>query len=218
MIKPRNLLILVLLLTCLTSSLARFSVQGPVLTITLKDPDAGTDSSPNKWVDLSALRPNAQWSVHSRGSPLPNWVPSLKSVRASVGYNHADGGIPSTVETDLRFSKDGLGDLEIQPSYHFKQQRASCIIQATRGNTANVLAKLSFGGKRVLEGIKGNFMVNLPFSSSLSALKVSPSFDFARNTPSFSLEGITGSGRTKAILNLQYNQPMLSVVHAIDER
>ena len=207
----------VVLLTCLSSCLARFSVSGPVLTITLKDPDADPDS-PSKWVDLGALRPNAHWSVHSQGSPLPNWMPSLKSVRASLGYNHVDGGLPSTVDSEFRFAREGLGDLEIHPTYHFKQKRASCTVQVTKGNTASVIAKLSFGSKRILDGIKGNFMLNLPFSSTLSALKVSPSFDFVRSSPSCALEGITGSGRTKAILHLQYNQPTLSVVHAIDER
>jgi hypothetical protein len=201
----------------MSSCWARFSVSGPVLTITLKDPDADPDS-PSKWLDLGALRPNAHWSVYSRGAPLPNWMPSLKSVRASLGYSHADGGLPSTVDSEFRFAREGLGDLDIQPTYHFKQKRASCIVQVTKGNTASVIAKLSFGSKRILDGIKGNFMLNLPSSSTLSALKVSPSFDFARNSPSCALEGITGSGRTKAILHLQYNQPTLSVVHAIDER
>lgn len=208
----------VLLLGFLRPGFARFSVTGPVLTITLKDPDAGSES-PNKWVDLSALRPNAHWSIQSWGQPLPNWLPSLRSLRGSVGYNHADfSSMPSTVDADLRFSRDGLGDLEIQPSYHLKHRQASCVVQATKGSTANILTKLSFGGKRLVEGIKGNFLVNLPFSSSLSALKVSPSFDFLRNSPSCKLEGITGSGRTKAILDLQYTDPTLSVVHAIDKR
>ena len=205
-------------LECLRPSSARFSVNGPVVTIPLKDPD-GSSESPKKWADLTALRPNAEWSLQSRGQPLPNWLPSLRSLRASIGYNHADfSALPSTLDADLRFTRDGLGDLEIQPSYHLKQRRSSCIVQATKGTTANILTKLSFGGKRMVEGIKGNFLVNLPFSSSVSALKVSPSFDLLRNSPSCTLEGITGSGRTKAILKLQYADPTLNVVHAIDKR
>ncbi|KAI2493843.1 hypothetical protein MHU86_20682 [Fragilaria crotonensis] len=208
----------IVLLTCLNFGLARFAISGPVLTITLKDPDAEGGGTPTKWADLSALRPTAQWSVQSRDPPLPHWLPLLKSIRASLGYSHAEGGLPSTVDSEWRFAKDGYGDLDIQPSYHFKQKRTTCIIQATKGNTASIIAKVTFGGKRILEGIKGNFMLNLPSSISVSALKVSPSFDFTRNTPSCTLEGITGSGRTKAILNLQYEEPTLSVVHAIDER
>jgi len=207
-----------LLAVYVSPCLARFTVNGPVLTITLKDPNA-TSESANKWVDMSALRPNAHWSVQSWGQPLPNWIPSLRSLRASIGYNHADfSALPSTVDAEFRFAREGLGELDIHPSYHLKQRQSSCLIQATKGNTANVFAQLSFGGKRMLEILRGNFMVNLPFSSSLSALKVSPAFDFLHNSPSCTLEGITGSGRTKAILNLQYNDPTLSVVHAIDSR
>ena len=218
MVRKGTSLCWIILVTCANNSLARFSVSGPVVTITLKDPDVEGGSTPTKWADLTAVRPTAQWSVQSRDPPLPHWLPSLKSIRASVGYNHEEGGLPSTVDAEWRFAKDGYGDLEIQPSYHFKRKKATCIIQATKGNTASLIAKVTFGGKRILDGIRGNFMLNLPLSTSLSALKVSPSFDFTRNIPSCTLEGITGSGRTKAILNLQYEEPTLSVVHAIDER
>lgn len=216
MLEKRSLF-LALVFSCLSSSFARFSVIGPVLTITLKDPDA--ESSLNKWVDLSALRPNAHWSVQSRGPPLPNWLPSLKSVRGNLGYNHADfSALPSSMDADLRFAKEGVGDLEIQPSFHPKSRRTSCVIQATKGNTANIMTQLNFSGRKLVEAVKGNFMFNLPFSSTLSAVKVSPAFDFVRNIPSCTMEGITGSGRTKAVLNLRYNEPTLSVVHALDER
>jgi hypothetical protein len=211
-------LVFLLLASSWRSCSARgFVVNGPVLTVTLKDPDS--DSHANKWVDLRALRPNAQWAVQSRGPPLPNWLPSLKSIRGHLGYNHADfSAVPSSIEGDLRFAKEGVGDLEIQPAFNPKSKKTTCVVQATRGNTANVMAQLNFSGRRLVEAVRGNFMVNLPFSSTLSAVKVSPAFDFVRNLPSCTMEGITGSGRTKAVLNLQYNEPTLSVVHALDER
>lgn len=122
------------------------------------------------------------------------------------------------MEAELRFAKEGVGDLEIQPAFNPKTKKVTCVVQATRGNTANVVAQLNFSGRKLVEAVRGNFMVNLPFSSTLSAVVVSPSFDFVRNLPSCTMEGITGSGRTKAVLNLRYNEPTLSVVHALDER
>lgn len=214
-----NFLILVLFSCQLWRSCARFAVSGPVLTVTLKDPDIAPESAA-KWLDLSALRPNAVWSLQSLAPPLPNWIPSLKSLRANVSYNHQDLGFtPSNVDADLRFSKEDLGDLEIQPSYHLKQRKASCLIQAFRGNSVSMTARLAFGRKRLVEAVRGSLLFDLPFSTSLSALKVTTAFDFTRNTPSVLLEGITGSGRTKAILDLQYGiESTLTVVHALNDR
>jgi hypothetical protein len=221
--------------------------------------------------------------------PLPNWFPQLKFLRATIGYNTEsisekfNGSsfpgilgssfnspnsvlpdidiLPSTVlDTEIRLARDGWGELDVQPSYDFQHRKWTSILQATRGSTARLWMKLSWGGRKsqavplaktpastiitrstneydsfiwpsntgtsnsasrsCIEFLQGNFVWNLRSTSlsSLSAIKMSPSYDFSRRLPSCSLEGITGSGRTKAILNLQYHQPTLSIVHAIDDR
>jgi hypothetical protein len=220
--------------------------------------------------------------------PLPNWFPQLKFLRATLGYSTEsiseknNGGtlrgvssssiyastsaisemdlLPSTtLDTEIRLARDGWGELDLLPSYDFHKRKWTYIVQATRGSTARIWMKLSWGGRKnqsimmrpvtktaaaaatsgyesfiwptnigtsnsatrsCFDFLQGNFVWNLRSTSlsSLSAIKMSPSYDFSQRLPSCSLEGITGSGRTKAILNLQYHQPTLSIVHAIDER
>jgi hypothetical protein len=86
-----------------------------------------------------------------------------------------------------------------------------------RGNKLNIMARLSSSGKQMVEFVKASLLVELPFQS-LSSIKLTPSFDFFRNDTTCVMEGVTGSGRTKAILNLQWQNPTLTVVHALDER
>ena len=104
----------------------------------------------------------------------------------------------------------------MQPSYEVKQQRASLVVQATKG-TSFVVARFATRGRRILEFVRGSYAFSLPFAS-ISGVRVTPSFDFVRSNPSLIVESITGSARTKAILNLQYQEPTLTVVHALDER
>lgn len=215
MVKPA---LIIWFLVWLDSCMARFSVSGPVLTLTLKDIEVNSGDS-SKWLDISALRPVGHLSFQSSDPPLPKWAHALKSVQGNIQYNHAECvTAPSAIEGDFRFAKEGLGDLQIQPMYNVRKKTTNCVLQATKGNSINIVARLSLGRKRLVDAIKGNFMFDLPGSMSLSALKVSPGINFLRNTPSLTLEGITGSGRTKAVLNLQTNDSTVTVVHALDER
>ena len=97
---PQIPAIVLLLLSVLQSTVsARFVVSGPVLTVTLKDPDAS--SEPSKWLDLGSLHPNASWSIQSKGAPLPAWFPSLKGIRGSLNYRYEDSPLlPSDVSAD----------------------------------------------------------------------------------------------------------------------
>ena len=211
---PTLSLILVLSLQALVS--ARFIVNGPVLTVTLKDPDASSETT--KWLDIGSLHPNAEWLVQSKGAPLPEWFPALKSIRGSVNYRYSDNPVlPSDVSAEVRIAKESLGELQLQPSYHLKSKKTTFTVQAMRGNKLNIMARLSSSGKQMVEFVKGSLLVELPFQS-LSSIKLTPSFDFIRNDPTCVMEGVTGSGRTKAILNLQWQNPTLTVVHALDER
>ena len=186
------------------------------MTVTLKDPDASTE--PSKWLDLGSLHPNAYWSVQSKGAPLPAWFPSLKGIRGSLNYRYEDSPmLPSDVSADVRFAKERLGELQIQPSYNLKSKKATCEVQIIREERMNILTRLSSSGERLVEFVKGSILVELPFQS-LSTIKITPAFDFVSNNPTCVMEGVTGSGRTKAILNLQWQDPTLTVVHALDER
>jgi len=195
---------------------ARFSVNGPILTVTLKDPN--NSGEPSKWLDLGCLDPSAAWSVQSKGPPLPKWFPSLKGIRGSLNYRYEDNPmLPSDVSAEVRFAKERIGELQFQPSYHLKSKQTTCVVQAIRGEKLSIMARFSTSGKALLEFVKGSLLLELPFQS-LSAIKVTPAFDFAQNNPTCVMEGITGSGRTKAILNLQWQDPTLTVVHALDDR
>lgn len=211
---------LVLFVGLTTVDGARFAVTGPVLTLTLKD-ETTADSRHEpaaKWgVDLSALRPNLLWSVSSLSPPLPNWLPSWKSLKAHVGYRFEKDArhMPAYVESDLMFS-NSYGDLQILPSFDFKTQSSQLLVQAGRGSSF-ALARFTSRGKRYLDFVKASYHAHLPFSS-VGSIRVTPSFDFAKGEPACVLEGTTGSGRTKAILTLDYQDPKLAVVHALDEQ
>ena len=202
---------------CFSAEATKFSVTGPILTVTLKEPlDEASPIESSKWLDLGSLRPNILWSVSSNDPPLPNWLPALKSCRATVGYRYDDlRTAPSFVESDVSFSNH-VGELQLQPTYEVRQKRTSMVVHATKGNSY-LVARFATKGKRVLEFLRGSYAASLPFAS-ISGVRVTPSFDFVTSNPSLTVEGVTGSARTKAILNLQYQEPTLTVVHALDER
>ena len=239
--KLRQLLLLFFLLYGVTDSdAARFAVTGPVLTVTLKDPESQTqtmggvgiagdeveekegsrnnNNNNNKWLDIARFRPHLIWSIQSQGSskPLPRWLPSLQSIRGTVGYSYEQNKhLPSFVEGDAKFSKAGY-NVEVQPTYDLKSHRSQWLIQASRGATY-VMAKLSSAGDRWLDVIKGCYQANLPYAS-VGGIRITPQYDVVKREASCLLEGTTGSQRTKAVLNLEYQNPTLSVVHALDER
>ena len=202
-----------LLVICFTNG-ARFAVNGPVLTVTLKDPQvAETEST---WLNLASLRPSLLWSLQSTSKPLPNWLPSFQSLRAGVGYHYEDlKRLPSFVEADIKFS-NAKGELQIQPTYEVRQKKTSLLLQASRG-ASYIMARLANKGERWLEYMRGCYQLDLPYAA-VGGIRITPSFDFRRNEPSCTLEGTTGSQRTKAVLNLEYNNPTLTIVHALDER
>ena len=257
---------------------AKFSVNGPVLTVTLKDPEATqtvalrdrtvaeafaatTHSNDNgktgghQWIDVTSLRPNLFWSIQSNSPPLPNWLPSWTGLRANVGYRYEElKRLPSFVEADLKFRSERLNtELQLQPSYEVKAKRSNLLVQASHG-ASFVLARFSVrhgtGGhsstrssstassshddmndefvssaaptasqNNCLDFLRASYNLAFPAGSSISSLRITPSLDVIKQEPSCVLEGTTGgSSRTKAILKLNYNNPTLAVVHALDER
>jgi len=228
---PVVLQVMVFMLTSSISSASRFVSNGPFLTITLKDSDpASTNnalvSSPNDgaeitkpWFNLENIRPNVLWSVQSQGKPLPNWIPSWHFLRTTVGYQYESmKRLPSFVEADLKFSSESIGiDLEIQPSYEFDSKRSVLLVQASRG-VAHLMGKFATKKDRWLQLVRGCYQLNLPSNPTLGAVRITPTLDLARGQASCLLEATTGSERTKAVLNLEYDNPTLTVVHSLDDR
>lgn len=212
----------------------RFVSSGPVLTVTLKDSHEKltdvTDSADGtmvptsqqqqqQWFNLGNFRPSLIWSLHSQGKPLPNWLPNWQSLRTTVGYQYESlKRMPSFVEADLKFSSNTLGvDLEVQPSYDFGLETSLLSVQASRGAGAYLMAKFATKKERWLQLVRGCYQVELPYAS-VGAFRVTPTWDLAHGQASCRLEGTTGSQRTKAVLNLEYDNPTLTVIHSLDER
>ncbi|KAL3902280.1 MAG: hypothetical protein SGARI_005919 [Bacillariaceae sp.] len=239
-ISQTTLLVVLLLLSVQNpaTSAARFVSNGPVLTVTLKDseqektsPGTSLINAPgsnnqngklhNPWFNLENFCPNLMWSVQSKGKPLPNWVPSWQSLRATVGYQYDSlKRLPSFVEADLKFSvKGGSGvDVQVQPSYDVETQQSTLLVQASRGMHMYVMGKLASGKERWLQLVRACYQTDaLPYDS-LGAVRVTPTLDLARSQVSCLLEATSGTQRTKAILNLEYDNPTLTVVHSLDER
>lgn len=231
-----------------------FSVSGPILTVTLKDPLQASElktagvvkslsshpnevgaqrlqqrSSPGSWAgaaggklsSISSLSPTLLWSVRSNVPPLPNWFPFLKECSGTVGYRYDDiKNRPSFFEGDARL-ENGLGELRVNPTYEVKARKASVVLRVgskmNGGGGAYALARLTTKGKRLLEFVRGSYRMNLPFTT-VNSLTLTPSFDFSRSSPSCVMTANTGSGRTAAVLDLNLDDPTLSVVHALDER
>lgn len=226
---------LLLLMVLPTNAAARFSVLGPVLTVTLKDPEPSSFSSSEgsgggeKWLNLNNLRPNLLWSIESRSKPLPNWLPSLTSLKANLGYQYDARfkNVPSYVEADAKFHEPKTNlDLQIQPSYDFRSRRASWLVQLLSNQKAYLMAKLGSGGSggqpnkkqaKWLQLIRACYQLDLPYAS-VGAVRATPTWNLQTGEPSCVLEGMTGSQRTKAVLNLEYQNPTLTVVHSVSDR
>ncbi|KAG7344569.1 hypothetical protein IV203_022577 [Nitzschia inconspicua] len=223
---------------------ARFVSNGPILTVTIKDSaeegssktgaitaasflssstDDDTSDGNNPWFNLSNFRPNLVWSLKSQGKPLPNWFPNWQSLRTTVGYQYEPTAsshqrLPSFVEADLKFSSERLGvELEVQPSYEFKTQQSGVSVRASRGAAAYLMGKFASQGERWLQLVRGCYQTELPYGS-VGAVRITPTFDLAQGQASCLLEAMTASQRTKAILNLEYDNPTLTVVHSLDDR
>jgi hypothetical protein len=172
----------------------------------------------NPWFNLEDFCPNLMWSVQSQGKPLPNWVPSWHSLRTTVGYEYDSmKRMPSFVEADLKFSARGV-DLEMQPSHEFATQQSTLLVQVSRGTRMYLMGKLATHRERWLQLLRACYQNdNLPYEA-VGAVRITPTFDLANGQASCLLEAMTGSQRTKAILNLEYDNPTLTVVHSLDER
>jgi hypothetical protein len=170
-----------------------------------------------RWIDVSNLRPHLVWGIQSQQSPLPNWLPALTGLGATVGYQYTDlKTLPSWVEGTVKFSRPS-GELQLEPSYEVKTGRTNLLVRVSRGSSY-ALARLGSRQKNIVEAVRGSVLFNLPYAS-VSSVRLSPSIDVAEQDMACVVEAVTGgSARTKAVLNLQYQNPTLAVVHALDDR
>eukprot|EP00559_Dactyliosolen_fragilissimus_P003977 CAMPEP_0184857728 /NCGR_PEP_ID=MMETSP0580-20130426/2877_1 /TAXON_ID=1118495 /ORGANISM="Dactyliosolen fragilissimus" /LENGTH=251 /DNA_ID=CAMNT_0027353489 /DNA_START=429 /DNA_END=1184 /DNA_ORIENTATION=+ len=171
------------------------------------------------------------WSLSSISTPLPNWIPSLQSVGATVGYKYDDiKDRPSFFEGILHFRprlgrKDNSKDIynaknslsiDIGPAYEVRDRRLSCITKIG-SDKWNIFARFSGEGKQILQYIRASYRTNLPFQS-VGAFSITPSYNFFKSEPACSITGKSGTGRTATILDLNMDDPTLSIMHALDER
>jgi hypothetical protein len=77
----------------------------------------------------------------------------------------------------------------------------------------------SFGGfyHQTLDQVQTSHKFTLPFTA-ISSVTISPSYDFRKASPTFLISGISESGRTATIVELNMDDPTLTVVHALDDR
>ena len=198
------------------------------------DNDQSSTILQKPWFNIGNFRPNIMWSLQSKGKPLPNWAPNWHSLRTTIGYQYNElqrhKHLPTFIEADLKFSSKQTGiDLQVQPTYDIGSRRSTLTVQASRGSVATLMAKFgttannnkdaatTSSSRSLLETVKGCYQATLPYAS-VGEVRVTPAVDLIRGHVSCLLEAVTGSQRTKAVLNLEYDNPTLSVIHNLNER
>jgi hypothetical protein len=184
-----------------TAAAARFLVNGPVVTVTLKDapPQSSSEhsSSPRlPWLDLSALSPNAVWEISS--------TPACDVI---VQPTHAlDTGANSLELEALR------GPHWISTKF-VNYQKAHWFLNSLQGSFLLNLPYASLSSIRIQPTLcLGSQKNTVDIHSATSSTSTSSSSGIR-------IEAVTGvQGRTKAVLNYQYPHPTLSVLHQIDAR
>jgi hypothetical protein len=149
--------------------------------------------------------------------------------------------LPSWIEGTAKFATQ-LGELIVQPSFDVKSQRTTILLEASRGASWALLRMGLANPSQIvphLEAVRGSFAVNLPYAS-VSQVRFTPSLEVRDPSPprgggrgqqrgggpgafggdwACQIEAVTGGyGRTRAVLNLEWDAPTLSVVHQLDGR
>jgi hypothetical protein len=198
------------------------------------------------WLDLSALSPTVFWQIASSRPPLPNWFPNLQKLALKTGYQHSlrkrsnkpHFPRPSFVEGTAQFRTPAC-DIVVQPSHDLDSGSTSVAVEASRGPnwilgrlahrrsnnhiaTGSAAAYSSsprgnlLSSSWFLDSLQGSLLLNLPYAS-VSSVCIQPTLNLPRQELSCQLEALTGL-RTKAVLNLEWNHPTLTIVHQVDAR
>ncbi len=243
----------------------RFQFQGPILTLTLKDPyqhsshritndstshneSEGTSSSSQEesqshqntgwWrrhgtqrgkfsnvVDLHSLAPNVLYSVRTN-RPLPNYFPSLQSASLTAQYNYNEiKNKPNFIEGDIGFHSKKLNGIDFDTNVNYNVAENASAVTTRIGSGGSNSEWGCFGlarfilarGKSRLSQITAQYKANLPFPN-LGQIQITPTHDFDSELSSCTCIGKSGSGRTAAVLHLDWYRPSLSFLHAIDQR
>lgn len=212
---------------------AAFKTEGPVLSITLKDPFQSPEASllssgrrasaadEDIWESLAFFNPTLLWTIRSTRPPLSDTMPSVLSCQAAIGYRYDDiRNLPSFLDGDVLVDTPA-GILEIRPSYEVKSQRTSVSFRlADKRARWWAMAKLSSKAKRGVETVGASYQSSAPSfcSRMVKSVTFEPAFNVVKMSPSATVMTESISGRTNSILKLNMKDPTLTLVHVIDER
>jgi hypothetical protein len=122
----------------------------------------------------------------------------------------------------VTFSAPGNVKVQVQPIFtnnnnnnnNNNSNKMMCLLQLEKGSAIQLFAKLANRGVAL---VRGCYQCDLS-AAGLGAIRMTPQLDLTKGEPSCLLEATTSSQRTKTILNLEYQNPTLKIVHALDER
>ena len=187
---------------------------------------------------FSTLSPACLWSVETVDAPFPNSLPSLRKAGLTAGYRYEElKRLPCFLEGDVRLEllsrknndnletrTDGLLKVHLRPVYFVAQNVMNCVMRVmgqNHGDSRYVMAKFHLTGgtqkKNRCEFIRASYDIPLPFAS-VGSVSMTPAHDFLRGESSCTIVGKSGSGRTAAVVDLNWGNPTLSVIHALNER
>lgn len=164
-----------------------------------------------KWLNFNNLKPNLSWTIDSQTKPLPNWLPSLQSLRLTANYNHLYS--QKQVEGLATFNAPGNVKVQVQPSITSSTNK-QLKLQLQKGSM-QFFCKLANRGVAL---VRASYQTDQFPGGTLGGIRITPQLDLTKSEPSCLLEATTSSQRTKTVLNLEYQNPTLSIVHALDER
>lgn len=132
----------------------------------------------------------------------------------------------------MRLYSKRLGlDFDIGTSHNVKREATALTLRVgamedplrdgtTRGGGNFGIGRFIFSrGKNYLQSVKAQYNLNLPFQGiGVDSLSIIPSYNFETFLHACTMVGYSGSGRTAAILNLNWDNPTLSVKRALDAR
>ena len=209
-----------------------FKTEGPVLSVTLKDPFQSPEASllssgrrpsvadEDIWESLAFFNPTLLWTIRSTRPPLRDSIPSILSCQGVIGYRYDDiRNLPSFVDGDVLIDTPA-GILEVRPRLEVKSQRTNVSLRlADKRARWSASAKLSSKTKRGVESIGGTYQSSAPsLFSKMKCVTFEPSFNVEKKQISANIIAESLSGRTKSILKWNTKDPTLTLVHAIDER
>ncbi len=187
---------------------------------------------------FSTLSPACLWSVETVDAPFPNSLPSLRKAGLTAGYRYEElKRMPCFLEGDVRLElmsrnnddnlegrTDGLLQVHLRPVYFVAQNVLNCVMRVmgqNHGSSRYVMAKFHVTGgtqkKKRLEFVRASYDIPLPFAS-VGSVSMTPAHDFLKGESSCTIVGKSGSGRTAAVVDLNWDNPTLCVIHALDER